>query len=364
MAEKERCRTKDGKPFYKLLFRDKRREFQAPVWFDSPFFEECDESWRVGEFYKIRATVRETSYGPKLELKRLREVVEGDKQDGFDPNNCRPSSNYPPEALAAEIVAFAKSRFGKSPLYAMIRLIFKAHRAEICDAAASRYHHHSFVGGLLEHTLSVAKLAAALAEHFCADNPALKKDLSREIVVAGAILHDLGKIFDSENVGGVSRHTVEGDLIGHAILGRDLIRKFAPAAGVDDETRVKLEHVVLTHARFHDWGAPTPPASLEAMLVHYADYADATFVSALAILDGDDGRGAFTQRLGPFGTAILRPGAPIFPNGARNLPPAPKKPSAPPAEESREVSAESPSPAPDADPAEEIAPSADVSPNE
>lgn len=313
LTKKERLRAKDGKPFYKIDFRDRRREMQTPIWFDSPFFEECDESWQVGDFYKIRATVRETGYGPQLELRRLRQVVEGDREDGFDPDRCRPSSETPPETLANELLAFAKIRLGKSPLLQMIQRIFKEYRGALLETAASRSHHRPYAGGLLEHSLSVAKIAAQLADHFCAANPALKKTLSRELIVAGAILHDIGKIFDTETIGAAPVRTVEGDLIGHAILSRDVVRKFAPLVDLDDATRIKLEHLVLTHSRFADWGAPQPPASLEGMILHYADYADSTFVSSLAILDADDGNGAFTSRRGPFGAPLLRPDAVVAP---------------------------------------------------
>ncbi len=309
LAEKEKLRTKDGKPYYKTVFRDKWREIQTPIWSDAPFFDECDKDWQTGKFYKIRAVLRESGfgYGPKFELRRVRETIEADKRDGFDPNFCRPSSDVEPEALANEILAFAKSQIGKGPLLTLLQRVFKENRDRLFETAASRAHHRPYPGGLLEHALSVAKIAVALTDHFRAVRPELKKTLSKPLIVAGAILHDVGKIIEMEQHVAAPRRTVEGELLGHAILSRDVVKRYADAVALDDETRIRLEHLVLTHARFPDWGAPTPPASLEGMILHYADYADATFFSSLAILDADDGYGAFTVRRGPFGTPLLKP---------------------------------------------------------
>lgn len=309
LAEKEKLRTKDGKPYFKTVFRDKWREIQTPIWSDAPFFDECDKDWQVGRFYKIRAVLRESGfgYGPKFELRRVRETIDADKRDGFNPNFCRPSSDVEPEALANEILAFAKSQIGKGPLLALIQRIFKENRDLLFETAASRAHHRPYPGGLLEHTLSVAKIAVALTDHFRAVRPELKKTLSKPLIVAGAILHDVGKIVEMDRLAAKPKRTVEGELLGHAVLSRDVVKKYADAVGLDAETRIRLEHLVLTHARFADWGAPSPPANLEGMILHYADYADATFFSSLAILAADDGDAAFTVRRGPFGTPLLKP---------------------------------------------------------
>lgn len=307
LVEKERLRTKDGKPYYKTIFRDRKRSFQALVWLDSPLFASCEKEWRVGRFYKIRASIRDSAYGVKLEIKKIREVVASDKESGFTPNLCRPSSETPPETLTSEILALANAHIAKGPLLNLIHRVVKARRLDLQELAASREHHRSYVGGLLEHTRSVTKIAIALTEHFLAENPRLRGQLSKSLVVAGAILHDFGKLLDTNSTITGPQKTVAGELIGHAVLGLEIVNQYAQAVGLDQETRVQLEHLILTHSRFADWGAPTPPATLEAMILHYADYADSTFSSALKILDEDASVGDFTLRKSPFGTPLFKP---------------------------------------------------------
>jgi len=302
----ERLKTKDGKPYFKALFRDRWRTAQTLIWSESPLFNECANSWRLGAFYKIRASLRDSNYGPKLEIRRVREVVVGDEEDGFDRNDCRPCSKDAPETIMSEILALAKRRLGKGALLNMIQQIFKENRVALCESVASRAHHRAYVGGLLEHTLSVAKIACFLCDHFCAEVPETPQEFSKSLVVAGAILHDVGKILDSETTPTGARHTLAGDLLGHAVLGCRIVRTYGEKAGVDSDVLTRLEHLVLTHARFADWGAPTPPSTLEAMVLHYADYADSTFTSAASLLESEECSVGFTARKGPFGTPIFK----------------------------------------------------------
>ncbi len=303
----ERLKTKEGKPYFKALFRDRKRTVQTLIWSESPLFNECANSWRLGAFYKIRASLRESNYGAKLEIRRIREVVPGDEDDGFDRDNCRPCSKTPPEAIASEILALAKRRLGKGALFNMIQQIFKENRLALSESFASRAHHRAYAGGLLEHTLSVLKIACFLCDHFCAETPDVPKNFSKNLVFAGAILHDVGKILDSETTATGARHTLAGDLLGHAVLGCRIARTYGEKAGVEPDVLTQLEHLILTHARFADWGAPMPPSTLEAMVLHYADYADSTFTSAVTLLESEEGVGAFTARKGPFESPILKP---------------------------------------------------------
>ena len=307
LISKEKLRTKDGKPYFKVSFRDRKRTVQAIIWNDNQLFVDCDTSWRIGKFYKIRASIRDTNFGLKLEIRRIRETTPADEEDGFTPNKCRPSSEKSPETTAAEIMTLASVHLGKTPLLRLVQKIFKENRIALYDAPASRSHHRVYIGGLLEHTLSVTKIAIFLADHFYANNPLLKDRFSKELVVAGAILHDVGKILDTVTTVTGPKHTLAGDLVGHAVLGTEIVRKYATEVGLDEETRIQLEHLILTHSRFADWGAPFPPSTLEAMVLHYADYADSTFANSLNLLETDEGSGAYTLRKGAFGVPIFKP---------------------------------------------------------
>jgi len=306
LAEKEFLTTKDGKPYLRVNFRDAVREIRFPIWSDVPIYEECKSHWEVGQFYKLRALFRMTNYGPQLEIRKIREVVEADKEDGFDVNQCRPSSRFAPETMYDELLAIAKVHCGKGPLFQMITRIFKDHRQAILDTSAARNHHHTFFGGLLEHTLMVAKTAVFLADQYLAQYPELKPRLSKPLVVAGAILHDIGKIRELRFDVVTAHHTTEGDMIGHAILGRDFVRDYAKEVQLDPELQMHLEHIVISHQRFPDWGAAKPPMSLEALIVHHADSCDALIGTHCHVMELDETAGEITSKKNILGHAIFK----------------------------------------------------------
>lgn len=308
LTEKELFHTKSGKSFYRAVFRDADREIPTvPIWSDSPLFNECQEIWSVGEFYKIRALLRNTvQYGQQLEIHRIRPIMEGDHKDGFDPNRCRPASHLSTDAMYEEILAIAKKHLGKGKLLNLITRIFKDHRKALRDCAASRFHHHNFVGGLLEHTLNVVKTAVFLAEQYSNAYQKLPCSFSKALVVAGAILHDIGKIRELHTDSISSHYTEEGELIGHSLLGRDIVREYGKTVEMDPKELLHLEHILISHLKHPDWGAPKPPMSLEAVLVHTADSCDALFGTFVHCMLQDETKGNFTSSKNRLGHAILR----------------------------------------------------------
>ena len=306
LAEKESLTTRDGKPYFRVNFRDAIREVKFPIWSDTTTYEDCKDRWEVGKFYKLRALYRMTNYGPQLEIRKIREVVETDTVEGFDPNECRPASRFAPEAMYDEILALTKTHCGKGPLLQLITRVFKDHRQAILDSAAARNHHHAFFGGLLEHTLMVVKNAIALVELYQAQYSEMKKRISKPLVVAGAVLHDIGKIRELRYDVVTAHHTTEGDMIGHAILGRDFVRDYAAGVSLDPETQTQLEHVILSHQRFADWGTVRPPMTLEAFIVHHADSCDALIGTHLHVIDLDETAGEITSKKNILGYAVYK----------------------------------------------------------
>ncbi len=306
LVEKEKLRSRDSKFYFKLVFRDRKTSVQALVWSDHYFFPDCDKNWTIGSFYKIRGRIVESSYGLRLEIRRIREIGEEDLDEGFNPQQCQPGPELPPEEIASAILSLASKQIGKGSLLNLIQRVFKEYRIQLYEAAASRTHHRTYGAGLLEHTLSVTRLAVAIYDHFNSEFPLLATRASKPLVVAGAILHDVGKILDSKTTLVDSQKTLAGNLIGHQILGLEIVRRMAIEVRLEDEIRYRLEHLILTHSRFPEWGAPTPPETIEAMILHYADYADSTLASALKILEEDVSTGDLTFKKGPFGVPLVK----------------------------------------------------------
>jgi 3'-5' exoribonuclease len=260
----------------------------------------------VGEFYKLRAVYRQTQYGPRLDIRKIRRVNDGDRDAGFDPDACLPRSRFSPEGMWHEVLELAEKHIADEKLRRLVEMIFEEHRETILRRPAARRNHHACVGGLLEHTLSVAKTALFLAEKYAEYYPRMHPPLDKGLVVAGAILHDIGKIHELEQTSAGTVYTPRGRLIGHLLLGRDLVLQQAAELGLASETALRLEHLIIAHQRLPEWGSPKPPMTPEALLVHYADDIDAKFHMMVEILENDQTPGPLTGERNILGHGIYR----------------------------------------------------------
>jgi 3'-5' exoribonuclease len=295
MTSKEESTTRDGKPYFKVSFRDADREVSFPVWDNSPWAEECRRSWTPGVFYKLRGVYQETKYGPQLEIRKIRETTDADAADGFDPAGCRPSSRFDAQAMFDELVGIAEAQIEDLRVRRLVASILTGNRQKLLSCPAARRHHHAFCGGLLEHTLSVAQTAVFLADKYARHYPDMEPPLDKDLVVAGAILHDIGKVRELEQEPTGTTYTPEGELIGHILLGRDMVREAAAEAPIEPETLLRLEHLIISHQRLPEWGSPKPPMTPEALLVHYADDVDAKYHQMYAVLKSDPNSGPLTS---------------------------------------------------------------------
>ncbi len=233
MTAKEELLAKNGKPYFKVGFRDGRREVSFPIWGDSPWAAECRENWTPGAFYKLRAVYRETSFGPQLDIRKIREATAADAADGFDPGMCRPQSRFDPQQMLGELMAIVRERIASVSIRRLVEAILAANREALLSYPAARRNHHAYSAGLLEHTLSVARTCIYLADKYAEYYPDLRPPLDKDLAVAGGILHDIGKLREMDPQPQETVHTPDGALIGHMLLGRDMVREAAAAAGLD-----------------------------------------------------------------------------------------------------------------------------------
>lgn len=311
LTAKEELTTRDGKPYFRVTFRDAHRQVSFPIWAESPWAEECKRTWQPGTFYKLRALYRETSYGAQLEIRKIRPAVPADAADGFDPASLLPRSRHNPAGMFAELCQLVQEHIFNEPLRRLVLGLLHDHRVQLYELPAATGYHHAFVGGWLEHVLSVTHTCLYLAEKYAKLYPDLVPPLDKGLVVAGAVLHDIGKLRELVWQGDAAVYTVEGNLIGHIVLGRDMVRDAAARqaqAGhpLDAETLLRLEHLILAHQRLPEWGSPKPPMTPEAMLVHYADDLDAKYQMIYTALREDSTAGLVTSRKNPLGQAFYR----------------------------------------------------------
>jgi 3'-5' exoribonuclease len=186
--------------------------------------------------------------------------------------------------------------------------IYDTNRVALLALPAARRNHHACVGGFLEHTLNVTRTCVHLAEKYTDLYPEMLPPLDKDLIIAGAMLHDIGKLRELRTSAAGTEYSAAGELIGHILQGRDIIREMAAGREIDAEKLLRLEHVIVAHQRLPEWGSPKPPMTPEAMIVHYADDLDAKLNMVVAILAEDKSDGVVTSRRNPMSQSFYRGG--------------------------------------------------------
>ena len=309
LVKKDAGKTRDGKPFYRAVFRDIHRSVTTMIWLDGGWFEECDQRWLPGLCYKLRGRYFENQYGCQMELEKIRPVEEADAEAGFDLADFQPATRFDPEKLFVELVDLAHHEISDVPIRTLTVSLLEQNRDPLLTLAAAMQNHHAYRGGFLEHVVSVTKTACYLADKYREHYPDVTPPLSKSLIVAGAILHDIGKLQELIQQPTGADYTPRGRLIGHIVLGRDMVR--AAAAEIpemDTELLLRLEHMILSHQATREWGSPVVPSTPEALLVHYADDIDAKLHMMMTALDSEPtpGNEEFTSKDNPMRRRIFR----------------------------------------------------------
>jgi 3'-5' exoribonuclease len=307
LASKEELKTREGKPYYRVAFRDARRQVGFPIWSDSRWGKDCRDRWVVGRCYRIRAVYRETSYGPELDIREIREYCAEEDQD-FSPELVFPHGPQAPDESFAKLRALVVQEIGEKKLQRFVLSLLDENQAAWCRTPGSLRHQFAYAGGLVEHTLRVTENAVLLARKYAERAQEPKVAFDPELVIAGAVLHDIGKLVELEGSLGTEIETAAGGLLGHLVLGRDLIREAAGRYPIDTEQLLRLEHIILSHHGEAEFGSPKPPMTLEALLVRFANEVDVRFELACRVLSEKSGEGPFTSERNVFRQRFYRGG--------------------------------------------------------
>ncbi len=263
VVRKKQIRTKreTNEPYLSLELGDASGRIGASLWQEA---REWYDRLQEGNVVKVQGTVLDFQNRLHLSLKRVRLATESDPLEEVD---LLPKSEVAPEELLARIEEVVEG-LDDVGLRELLQRVFTDEelRPRLLQAPAAKLWHHSYVGGLLEHTLSVATIVDFLAAHY--------PDVDRDLLVAGALLHDIGKVFELE-VGGFVDYSDPGRLLGHITLGVQLIT--VQAVSVPELTANRLNqllHLVLSHHGEPEKGSPVKPQTVEAFLLHYADEMD------------------------------------------------------------------------------------------
>ena len=274
VESRELRRTRQDKPYLRLRLCDRSGALEGRVWDDA---DRIHALVPPGSFVGVRGRVDVFNGEPQLNLDEVTPVsVAPEELDLFLPRSPRPLEELERE-LSALIASVRDPGLG-----ALLRRMLDR-RTEVGRAfrraPAAKRNHHAYIGGLLEHTLSVAKACDLLARHY---GPSIDRDL----LVAGALLHDVGKV--REIVAGTGfTFSDEGRLLGHILLGLGMVQAEAAAvAELSSERLLLLLHLIASHQGRYEWQSPRRPKILEGLILHYVDDLDAKLNQAERLLAG------------------------------------------------------------------------------
>ena len=264
--------TKNGKPYDNLILQDKTGTIDAKVWDpNSAGIAEFDAL----DYIEVYGDVTSFQGALQANIKRIRKCREGE----FDPANYLPVSKFPIEDMYEELLIYIEE-IENPYLQKLLKSFFVEDQEFISrfkQSSAAKTVHHGFVGGLLQHTLSVTRLC----DYYCGAYPLLKKDL----LISAAICHDIGKVREI-SLFPQNDYTEEGQFLGHIVIGSEMIaEKISKIEGFPVLLARELKHCILAHHGEYEFGSPKKPAIMEAVALSYADNTDAKLETFTELLE-------------------------------------------------------------------------------
>lgn len=267
--------TKRDKPYLRLELSDLHGTIEARVWDNAERYQQVAQP---GVYIGIRGRVEVFQGQPQVNVEHLERVrVDPDDLGLFMPRCPRDPAEM--DAELADLIASVKDE----RLRKLLRTLLgpKTQTGEwFRKAPAAKRNHHAYVGGLQEHTLSVTKLCAAMAAHYGAV-------VDRDLLVTGALLHDVGKVHEIAVEAGFP-YTTSGKLLGHILLGLEMVHEAGRKLAIPDDRLRLVEHLIAAHQGRFEWQSPREPRTLEALILHHADDTDAKLQQAIDLIRSSD----------------------------------------------------------------------------
>jgi 3'-5' exoribonuclease len=272
--------TKNGKPYETVILQDKTGTIDGKIWDPNNAgigeFDTLDYIEVYGEVTSFQSTLQ-------VNVKRIRKCQPGE----YNPGDYLPVSKFNIEEMYSELLSYISS-VENTWLKQLLEEFFVKDEAFIKvfkQSSAAKTVHHGFVGGLLQHTLSVTRLC----EYYSKAYPLLKKDL----LITAAICHDIGKTKEI-SLFPENDYTDDGQFLGHIVIGVEMVgEKIREIAGFPPVLANELKHCILAHHGEYEFGSPKKPAIMEAVALNFADNTDAKLQTFTEILENTTETGWF-----------------------------------------------------------------------
>ena len=273
VLNKDIRQKKTGEPYLSLVLGDKTGDIDAKMW---DGVAEIVDTFERNDYVKIRGQA--TIYQNKMQL-RIDRLIRAD-ESSIEPADYFPASKRDRDEMYAELMGHIDTM--RNPhLKALLEAFFAdsdiARRYKTAPAAKSI--HHAWIGGLIEHVLSLMTLARFTARHY--------PEVDEDLLLTGVVLHDIGKIYELTYDRGFG-YSDEGQLIGHILIAlRMLDEKARQVPGFPPKLRLLVEHLIASHHGLMEFGSPKVPCFLEAMLLHHLDNLDSKMETVRNVVERD-----------------------------------------------------------------------------
>ena len=288
----EKRKDSKGNDYVDMNLTDRTGEINCKIWNWDPEAETPE----AGQPIKVRGTIQEYNGRLQLRVEKWRLCTE---DDPVDMNVLVPCAPRKPEDMFKDIED-AIEHFADEDLKKLTRGMLNLAGDRLKWFPAAQRMHHAERSGLLHHTTDMLRLADAMLNIY----PWLNRDLLK----AGVIIHDLGKIDEmkSDQTGNVTDYTRDGQLLGHLVRGITNLNKVAEETGVTGECLILLEHMLLSHHGESEFGSPKPPMFPEAEALHWIDIMDARMNTMKSVTDKTP-PGAFSEKIFSLDRRVYHP---------------------------------------------------------
>jgi len=275
LVSRELLTTRNGKPYLNMVFGDSTGEIEGKIWDNADIIHE-----QLNGYSYLRIVGNIGSYRGKLQVnvEHLKALSDQD----IDPSEFLPATENDPEETLAELRKLCLEHIKSGHLRKLLELFFADRKLmhKFKQSPAAKGLHHVYIGGLLEHTLSVTKICLFLSRHY--------PDLNGDLLLAGAVLHDIGKV-DELTATPNFDYTTAGRLIGHVVIGLRIFESLADRVkDFPEDLRMQMGHMLLSHMGQHEFKSPVVPMFTEAMILHAVDDLDAKAELTRKCIEGDE----------------------------------------------------------------------------
>lgn len=280
-----------NKPYLDITLVDRTGEINGKLWnMDGVNPDRIVDS----DFIAVAFSVEEYNGNKQARINKIGPVKEGAV---FDKSEIIPTSPEDPQTLYNEIRETAMS-FNNEELKRLVLAIYDERKEQLLITPAAKSVHHSYIGGLLQHTAGMMRTAEAVAGVY--------SEINRDLLLTGVMLHDICKIdeFKTGPVGIVSDYTQRGKLMGHLHMGAVYIEKKCGELGISNEITVLVSHMLLSHHNEPEFGAVVRPATLEATMLCMIDMIDSRVAIFSDLMAGME-PGTFSQRVYTLGNVMV-----------------------------------------------------------